>query len=31
MLYNANLNNISFLSWWLVLLAQETEAPGENH
>jgi hypothetical protein len=24
-------NNISVISWWSVLLVEETEVPGENH
>jgi len=24
-------NNISAISWWLVLLVEETGIPGENH
>jgi hypothetical protein len=24
-------NNISAISWWSVLLVEETGAPGENH
>jgi hypothetical protein len=31
MVLNANCNNISILSWWLVLLVEETKVPGENH
>ena len=31
MLYNATFNNISFISWWSVLLVAETGVPGENH
>jgi hypothetical protein len=28
---NATFNNISIISWWLVLLLEEFEVPGENH
>jgi hypothetical protein len=28
---NATLNNISAISWLLVLLVDETGVPGENH
>ena len=28
--FTATLNNISMISWWLVLLAEETGVPGEN-
>ena len=31
MVFNATFNNISVISWRLVLLAEETEVPGENH
>ena len=31
MLLNATLNNISVISWRLVLLVEETGVPGENH
>ena len=27
---NASFNNISVISWWLVLLAEESVGPGEN-
>jgi len=27
----ATFNNISVISWWSVLLVEETEVPGENH
>ena len=30
MLFKATFNNISFISWWSVLLVEETGAPGEN-
>jgi hypothetical protein len=28
---NATFNNISVISWWLVLLVEETEVLEENH
>jgi hypothetical protein len=28
--FNATFNNISVLSWWSVLLAEDTKVPGEN-
>ena len=31
MLFNAIFNNISVISWWSVLLLEETGVPGENH
>ena len=31
MVFNATLNNTSAISWWLVLLEEEVEVPGENH
>ena len=31
LVFNTTFNNISVISWWLVLLAEETEGPGENH
>jgi hypothetical protein len=31
MVFNASLNNISIISWWTVLLVEETGGPGENH
>ena len=31
MVFNATFNNISAISWWSVLLVQETEVSGENH
>jgi hypothetical protein len=31
MVFNATLNNISVISWRLVLLVDETRVPGENH
>jgi hypothetical protein len=30
MMLNATLNNISVISWWLVLLVEETRVPREN-
>jgi hypothetical protein len=30
MVFNATFNNISVISWWSVLLVQETGGPGEN-
>ena len=29
--FNATFNNISVISWWSVLLVEETREPGENH
>jgi hypothetical protein len=29
--FNATFNNISAISWWSVLLVEETRVPGENH
>ena len=29
--FNATFTNISFISWWSVLLLWETGVPGENH
>jgi len=29
--FNATFNNISAISWWSVLLVEETGVPGENH
>jgi hypothetical protein len=29
--YNATFNNTSVISWWSVLLGEETAVPGENH
>ena len=29
--YGATFNNISIISWWSVLLVEETGVPGENH
>jgi hypothetical protein len=31
MVLNATFNNISAISWWSVLLVEETGGPGENH
>ena len=31
MVFNATFNNISDISWRLVLLVEETGGPGENH
>jgi len=31
MVFNATFNNISVISWQLVLLVEETGIPGENH
>ena len=31
MVFNAIFNNISVISWRLVLLVEETGVPGENH
>jgi hypothetical protein len=31
MVFNATFNNISAISWWSVLLVEETREPGENH
>ena len=30
MVFNATFNNISVISWWSVLLMEETGVPGEN-
>ena len=30
MLFNVTFNNISVISWWSVLLVEETGVPGEN-
>jgi hypothetical protein len=30
-LFNVTFNNISVISWWSVLLVEETGGPGENH
>ena len=31
MVLNATFNNISAISWWSVLLVEETVVPGDNH
>jgi hypothetical protein len=31
MMFNATFNNILAISWWSILLVEETGAPGENH
>ena len=31
MVLNATFNDISAISWWSVLLVEETGGPGENH
>ena len=31
MVFNATFNNISVISWWSVLLREETRVPGENY
>jgi hypothetical protein len=31
MAFNPPFNNISVISWWSVLLVEETRVPGENH
>jgi hypothetical protein len=31
MVFNATFNNISVISWWSVLLVEETRVPGDNH
>jgi hypothetical protein len=31
MVFNATVNNISVISWWLVVLMEETEALGDSH
>jgi hypothetical protein len=31
MVFNAIFNNISIMSWWSVLLVDETRVPRENH
>jgi hypothetical protein len=30
MVFNATFNNISVISWWSVLLVEETRVPGEK-
>ena len=29
--FNTTFNNISVISWWSVVLMEETGEPGENH
>ena len=31
MVLNTTFNNISVISWWSVLLMEDTRVPGENH
>ena len=31
MVFEVTFNNISVISWWSVLLVEETRVPGENH
>jgi hypothetical protein len=31
MVFNATFINISAISWWSVLMVEETGVPGENH
>jgi len=31
MVFNATINNISVISWWSVLLVDESGVHGENH
>jgi hypothetical protein len=31
LVFNATFNNISVISWWSVLLVEETRVPGENY
>jgi len=31
MVFNATFNNVSVISWWSVLLVEETAVLGENH
>jgi hypothetical protein len=31
MVFNATFNNISVISWWSVLLVEETVGPGESY
>jgi hypothetical protein len=31
MMFDDSFNNISVISWWSVLLVEETGGPGENH
>ena len=30
-MFNDTFNNSSIISWWSVLLVEETEVPGENY
>ena len=30
MVFNATFNNIAVISWWSVILVEETGVPGEN-
>ena len=31
LVFNATFNNISVISWWSILLVEETGVPEENH
>jgi hypothetical protein len=31
LVFNATFNNISVITWWSVLLVEETRVSGENH
>ena len=31
MVFNTTFNNISVISWWSILLVEETGVPTENH
>jgi hypothetical protein len=31
MVFNTTFNNIAVISWWSVLLVEETGVPGKNH
>ena len=31
LVFNATFNNITAISWWSVLLMEETRVPRENH
>ena len=31
LVFNATINNISVISWWSILLVEETGVPGGNH
>ena len=31
MVFNATFNNVSVISWWSVLMVEETGEPGEKH